>query len=457
MRRYPTADGRAGIALEEWDIGRACGLTLSHRDLRIAERLAARPQDTSIVVRATADGVEIQTRGSVGLVRFDQFELQIEPKFPGGTLQLFRMVQFASGIRGVEWLPRAVRIDLFGANLLDLLVELLAWSSERLIRAGLRADYVSREGDLPVVRGRLLLDQQLVERMGQFDRVVCRYDEHEQDILDNQLLAVALERGSRLATDPSVRRHARSTAGVFKEVCDPTSFDIEQRARMTYDRANRDYRDAHALAWLLLDGTGLPDELGPGRTVARSFLIDMSAVFERFLEHALRALLDTERHRVRVQKGRTIVWDATRGLQYAGVRPDLLVERRDRTDIRLPVDAKYKPYGEGGRKIQVGDLSQAFLYAYAYRNTDSPDPPSAVLVYPSKHPGPPETQRLEVQSVAQRKVDAVIQGLGVHVPTLLDELESGTPGSTVVAIRRVIETALDCRSQAIDATDISRR
>lgn len=48
------------------------------------------------------------------------------------------------------------------------------------------------EDDLPVVRGRLLGDQQVPRRFGRVDRLICRFDEHEQDILENQLLVAAL-------------------------------------------------------------------------------------------------------------------------------------------------------------------------------------------------------------------------------------------------------------------------
>jgi hypothetical protein len=41
-----------------------------------------------------------------------------------------------------------------------------------------------------VLGGRLLGDQQVLRRFGQVDRLVCHFDEHEQNIVENQLLMV---------------------------------------------------------------------------------------------------------------------------------------------------------------------------------------------------------------------------------------------------------------------------
>ncbi len=113
--------------------------------------------------------------------------------------------------------------------------------------------------------------------------------------------------------------------------------------------------------------------------------------------------------------------------------PDRLRELSDpppliyvRGDVGLLAREDLKRYGGGSetRKIEVADLSQAFMYAYAYRDPGSATPPRAALVYPSERPGQPELVRLEVGSVAERMADAQLIGIGVHIPTLLDELRT---------------------------------
>ncbi len=425
MTAYQTADGLPGLALAEWRAGTLPGVEMAERDLRLAERLRALPRDAQLDVQPAEDGVAVKATGAVGLVRFGSFEVRIDPKLPGDHLHLFHLVEFASGLDGLVQLAGLPGMREAEATLLDLVVELLSCATERILAAGLRADYVERERDLQALRGRLLADRQLLERFGLYDRVVCRYDEHEHDIPDNQLLALALAHGSQLATLPRVRRRARALAALLEDLCDPRALAVALGPEaFTYSRHNEHYRTAHGLSWMVLQGHGPDEALATGQARLRSFLIDMNTLFERFLERALRIALQPADVAVEAQRRDSIFWRPDLRVRYARVRPDLLVQQVARPQARLPLDAKYKRYDKG--KIDVGDLTQAFLYAYAYRDPETTDrPPRAVLVHPSENPGQPRVTPLQVRSVAERNVDAELTVVGVHIPTVLDEVDAG--------------------------------
>ena len=75
----------------------ACDAPEMRAVYRLAEQLRTRPRDSLLDVRPAEGGVVIKATGAVGLVRFTNFEVRIEPKLPGNHLQLFRMVEFATG------------------------------------------------------------------------------------------------------------------------------------------------------------------------------------------------------------------------------------------------------------------------------------------------------------------------------------------------------------------------
>jgi 5-methylcytosine-specific restriction enzyme subunit McrC len=320
-------------------------------------------------------------------------------------------------------------------SLLDFIIELLSSAADRILSAGLRADYVEREDQLPALRGRLLPDRQLLERFGRYDRVLCRYDEHEHDIADNQLLALALAQGARTATLRQVRRRARGLAAVLEEVCDPGALDISLGPEaFVYSRHNEHYRAAHALCWLVLHHVGLDEALSTGQASVRSFLVDMNRLFERFVERGLALALAPLNISVTTQRSDSIFWRPDSHMRYARVRPDCVVHI-DKSSARLPVDAKYKRYFE--RRVDVDDLTQVFLYAYAYRDPRSPDPPRAMLIHPSESRGKPRRIPLEVRSVAERQVDAELTVVSIHIPTVLDEAETGG-GPTLTALAELV-------------------
>lgn len=435
MTRYETEDGLPGLALAEWESDLLSDVTMNDRDLRLAERLRARQRDAAVDVRASEGGVQVAAKGAVGLVRFSQFEIRVEPKMPGDHLQLFRMIEFAEGLSGLVQLAGAPRMRTAGTNLLDFIIELLSSATDRILSAGLRADYVEREDQLPALRGRLLPDRQLLERFGRYDRVLCRYDEHEHDIADNQLLALALAQGARTATLRNVRRRARGLAAVLEEVCDPGALDISPgREAFAYSRHNEHYRPAHALCWLVLQHVGLDEALSTGQASIRSFLVDMNRLFERFVERALALALAPLNISVTTQRSDSIFWRPDSRVRYARVRPDCLVHAGT-LSARLPVDAKYKRYAE--RRVDVDDLTQVFLYAYAYRDPQAVHPPRAMLIHPSESPGDARQIPVEVRSVAERQVDAELTVVGVHIPTVLDEAETGS-GSTLTALAELV-------------------
>jgi 5-methylcytosine-specific restriction enzyme subunit McrC len=282
----------------------------------------------------------------------------------------------------------------------------------------------------------VLADRQTLERFGLHDRVICRYDEHEYDIADNQLLTVALRRGSTLATLPRVRRRARRLASLLEDYCDPNALDLDAgEGAFDYSRHNEHYRAAHTLSWLLLDRRSINDDFSTGATAVRSFVIDMNALFERFVERLLREALTDEAVDITAQQRDSIFWRPDLARPYAAIRPDIVVQRRSTPPSRVPLDAKYKRYDS--RAVAVEDLTQAFLYAYAYRERDSSTPPRALLAYPSETSGPPKTFNVQVRSVAERAIDAELTAIAIHIPTALHEIIGREHGPTMSALRRI--------------------
>lgn len=345
------------------------------------------------------------------------------------------MIAFASGLDALRPNDAVRTLDASGAGLLDLIGRLLVDASDRLLRQGLRSDYVTHEETLPVVRGRLLVDKQMMRRFGLIDHLECRFDEHEANIVDNQILATTLSALARRADNLRLRRDAGVLTAEFQELCDPATLDLSAaRAEITYDRLNQHYRAAHELSWLLLDGLGIDNVHAQGRTDSFAFLIDMDVLFERFVFSLLVGLLDVESHRVIYQGATsTIIRDVATGRPYTSIRPDVVVTRcADGT--RLPVDAKYKTYDE--RKISADDIAQAFLYGYAFGQASSA---RAMILYPASGTGSAldlEIRTLDLLTAAQ------ISAIGVHIPTVLAELRSPAPGRALGALRsRIAHTA----------------
>jgi 5-methylcytosine-specific restriction enzyme subunit McrC len=371
-------------------------------------------------------GLRVRTTSWVGVLRLQAVELRILPKLPGTTLDLVRMLEFATGLPGLRSSVGDWEIDAAGRHLLELFALLLAGAGERLIRAGLLADYEEREELLPVVRGRLLADRQVLSRFGRVDRIWCRFDEHEQNTPENQLVGAALRVCSRYVTNVALRSRVQRLRVLFDEICDPEDVTRDVLADdIVYDRLNEHYREAHELARLLIRGTGAHDLHQKGGTAMFAFLLDMNALFEAFVTRWLGEALRRRAYEVTAQRGEgSVIRRLPSGRSYRRVRPDLLVRDTAAPARRLPVDAKYKRYDEG--KVGMADLYQCFLYAYAYGSQgpgvalSGSATPAAMLVYPTAGDRT-LSERLEVQSL-QGTRGAEIDVLGIPVRRVLDEM-----------------------------------
>ena len=414
----------ATYELREWDTRELGEHPLTAADRRLLAELAS---DGRVLSDDLRTGLRVRTRSWVGVVRLSSVEIRIMPKLLGPSTWLVAMLDFAGGVDTLQRLAQNQTVDASGDNLLELFTLLLCDAAQTLWDGGLLADYVEVEEDLPLVRGRILYDQQIRRRFGRLDRISCRYDERETDVAENQLVAAALEVAARRTRSLTLRHRTRRLADLFREQCSPEGLDLRAaRGAFTYHRLNQHYAGAHQLAWLVLDGLGIRDLHASGRTDCFAFLFDMNALFEAFVDRLVRSLLTPEGAVIASQrKDRSVLRDVATAKPYASVIPDLLVSGIGPT--RLPIDAKYKQYE--GEKADRADIYQAFLYAMAYGTKTGPDA-RTLLLYPSS------SDTVAVRRIAVHNehfgATAEIRLCGIPVAKLLAEHPAGGPTTSVL-------------------------
>ena len=432
-------------SLREWETRTFKGVSLSAADRALVDRLGA-AKGKRIQIDELREGLRVSARSWVGVVRLDSVEIRILPKLAGDQLGLVRLIEFTSGFKESWFLDTEAAVEAAGDSLLDLIALLFAHATERVVRRGLLADYIEREEDLRVVRGRTLADRQILERFGQLDRIICRFDELEHDVDENRLLLAALRVAARRVETPGVHRRIGRLRAILEPICDPSEVDLRGlRSAITYNRLNAHYERAHSLAWLVLDALGVDDLMAAGSTQSFAFLLDMNLLFERFVERLFQQVLVPAGYRVDSQVSHSsIIRNVTTEKNYSRVIPDLLVQRRHPAGRRLVVDAKYKLYDE--RRIDPSDIYQMFVYAFALSSTGAhtqhPEHgvPTAVLVYPSSGPSGKEVL-MEVRP-PQSLPGARVLAIGIPIPAALDELLSLRQGPVCERIESLVEAML---------------
>ncbi|MGW1929544.1 McrC family protein [Streptomyces sp. NPDC001919] len=415
----PNPSEHPRLALREYGREILPGVRLTEADRRLVESGAL---DGRLRLRELrGDRLEATAGPYVGVVRLDSCELRVLPKYLGGELDVLRMLDYAWGGSGAL-LPLGQDFGEGPPQLRDLVALMVTEHAERLLRHGLRSDYLTREDDLPVVRGRLLADRQLVRHHGRLDRLACRFDEHDADILDNRICAGAVALAARSARSPEVRGRARRAAARFAAYAPGELGDLRAAVALPeYHRHNEHYRPAHLWSRLLLTGGGIRDLFTGGPLASRAFLVDMNQLFEAFMTRLLReGAAAAGLHAEAQSRQRRVLFDEATGGPYSEVRPDLLVSGTlDGAPVRRPVDVKYKLYDQ--RKLSTQDLYQAFLYAHALSG-DGPGRCSLV------HPGDAGSSGAVVSvRRAGGAVSAVVRAVPVDLRAVLDGLAGPAP------------------------------
>ena len=413
-------------------------------DLRLAEKLSAGGEiEARLDVRWLVGGqVEIKASSWVGVVRFSALTVRVVPKLVGGAFRVLRMIEYADGIDLLSHLPQDHRMPVDGNELFQLIVVAFVQEIKELVRDGLIRDYRTTDDSLNVLRGRLRIRDQFLHRYGSLHQLECRFDEYDGDIPENQLLALGLAAAATRIDNPGLRTDVRGLAGILAGTCDPPTRHLDwYERRIQYGRRNTRYRPAHALALLILNGLALSDVHSVTYQSVTAFMLDMNAVFERFVARLVATALAGTTLRVSTQESFTaVVVDESTGRTYSTIRPDLVIVDRY-SGQRVPVDIKYKLYED--KKIATGDIYQLFTYAYALGGTESTR--NAGVLYAATSSKSAPSLRIKPQDGIY---GACIRGAGLDVAGILDGLSSEVSPSPLSKIRETIHEITGLASTA---------
>ncbi|WP_305811432.1 McrC family protein [Photobacterium leiognathi] len=247
--------------------------------------------------------------------------------------------------------------------LLDIFIEQFLQSVNRLVKRGLKSDYVTQVDNLCFHRGKLQVNNQVRHNIVNKHKFYVEYDEYLINRPANRLIATALNKLVAYTRSPSNQRLLRELQFAFTEV--PLSKSVKHDLMaLKLDRSMLDYQEPISWAKLILDGFSPLSMKGESRS--RSLLFPMEAVFESYVASVLRAeLSDNEELTTQARSEHLVIHNEQEQFQ---LQPDLLISKPD--DSMIVLDTKWKildleahHYG-----LSQSDLYQMFAYGHKYLN-----------------------------------------------------------------------------------------
>ncbi|MGG6098660.1 McrC family protein [Pantoea allii] len=311
------------------------------------------------------------------------FQLEILPKIGKNLTAVnaretfITMLSHLPGFRHIQ--TQQATLQAQRMPLLEIFISQFLLSVSQLLKQGLRSDYVSEQGNLPFMKGKLMLSAQLRHNAVNRHKFCVDYDEYMPDCAANRLLHSALDKLLSLKLSSENQRLLYELCFAFDGI--PLSRDIESDINsLRLERGMAHYNEPMAWAQLILKGMS-PSAL-QGNTKAISLLFPMEAVFESFVAQTLPYELPPH---LKVQPQVSTYSLVKHGLHDCfKLRPDLLIQSRQPVQTKMVMDTKWKLVNSSQQTKSLYGLAQADFYqmfAYGQKYLDGTG--EMYLIYPA--------------------------------------------------------------------------
>jgi 5-methylcytosine-specific restriction enzyme subunit McrC len=322
-------------------------------------------------------GKKLQARSYVGIVQTsDGTQIEILPKIANSYSREELQHIFLKMLRVVGEVPfksgQFASLNTDKLPLLEIFIHDFLITVDELVKRGIRSDYLRQEDNLPFLKGKLKIAQQIKHNSIRQDRFYVEFDNFDINRPENRLIKSSLEKIVKMAKKVNNQRLARELLFAFDEV-DASANYKNDFSKCSKDRGMVYY--ASTLAWcklILGDESPVPKI---GERSFRSFLFPMSTLFERYVAKILRRKLPEWHLLTQVSSKKLLSSDAW-GKDLFVIKPDILL--RKNSEI-LVADTKWKLLNNDQTNkfnINQSDIYQLFTYAKYYESK------KVILIYP---------------------------------------------------------------------------
>ena len=247
--------------------------------------------------------------------------------------------------------------------LLEVFANMFLDEVERLIKRGIKSDYVVHEENRTILKGKLLFGENLKRNFAHKERFFTQSDEFIADIAPNRLIVSTILFLSTQGFSPRTSGRISQARFIFADIPQSKSIDKD----FATSPSSRHYKDCELLlAWceiFLRRKSFMPYQ---GGDKAFALLFDMNKLFESFVAWHLKRMY--KNHIVKSQDGHKFLIQGDR----FRIKPDLVIYRKDNIDsknTKIIADTKWKilDFNRDDYGIAQGDLYQMFAYLAKYQ------------------------------------------------------------------------------------------
>lgn len=250
---------------------------------------------------------------------------------------------------------------------------------------GLYKSYATKQDyNMPYLRGKLLLLQQLQNDARLNAKFACEYDELEYNNLENQILLFCLHKCRHLTVFDSKRNEFNSMIQQMDTFVEHKPITIDDFKKLNYTRLNQYYEKTHQLCKIIIQDIGISDFYEQETSFVNSFFIDMNDIFEKFFFKLVKDYYPLPSEKPPSSRS----WTSTLG-RHKYNEPDGFIYDKNGKDVKYIIDTKYKYPSTKESEIKPEDIRQMLDYMSHQGKNEG------YLIYPKTEKSIPDEYKAE--------------------------------------------------------------
>lgn len=333
---------------EEWQTSEV--LTLSKKELEFLNQKVNENKTNSKIeiIPKGENQYQLKATSWVGTIKIpNSYTINIRPKI--GNLNFFKMLVYSENLADVKFFDLVRASE--GIDLVDFMARLFLETTNEIIQDGVYKSYISKVEEIPTIRGRLLLVQNIRRPRITQEKFWCEYDDLSPDILENQILLYSAKLIATLVRDRKLKEEIYRVQYIFeKEGVSDVFLDLYHLDMVTYQKFNQHYENALKLCEFILRLIWYGDFTREEMLPIYGFLYNMNSLFQNFVTRVIQETMPEYRVKREPKKNR-LLENVTKFEDYEKLsetvstkvlKPDIVIQEKTNGNPVFVIDTKYK-------------------------------------------------------------------------------------------------------------------
>ncbi|WP_100182697.1 McrC family protein [Candidatus Nitrosotenuis aquarius] len=351
------------ITINEWESSDLVNLTKQEIDFLNDKVNEGKSNSKIEILTKGNDQYYLKATSWIGTIKLPtSHSITIKPKV--GNLNFFKMLTYCENYDGIQFFDPVYASE--GKDLVYFMGKLFVDTIRPIIEEGIYKNYVPIIDEIPAVKGRLLLSENIRHPRLTHEKFWCEHDELTENIMENQVLLYCTHLLSIFIRNDDVGNELNHIQQFFENHGVSLTFlESYHLDSISLQKHNEHYEKALLLCEFILKIIWYNDFTREENLPIYGFLYNMNTLYQKFVTKIVQEILigydvyaelKNDDMLIHIQQPNY----TTNQIQRVILKPDIVIKNKQSKDSILILDTKYK------EKVSTSDIYQSLAYSITF-------------------------------------------------------------------------------------------